>query len=344
VPSRSSAEASARSRDSNSNEKDGDSFARGTAIAGLVIAVVSLVVGIGGYLLNKDQIEEERRTVFRAYGYVNAHEETTHGYGARVILVNESLRPVVVERAFLQIEGHPEAAIYYYLSDARVLAQYRLDPGAVEREKELLPLVVDARSVRTVGLLLNLAVLNKKKGNEDKPAVVAAKREFCRIASIDSEKGLSIRLRVTPGESEELELEGEEFELDIAGFKDSRPPWVASVLGPRGDPQAIRLSRRFAEPIAGRLVTMTVWESEESGNRHETTRPLVGPAAATFPLPELSRGRHPVTFSEDGRVVLAAQLEVPTPRHLAGSFDLAREIEPAGPCTLFEEQKKLAGD
>jgi hypothetical protein len=332
-----------RSGGSGFNKDDDGRLGTALKVIGALVGVVGLGFAIGGFFVNQagieaneEKIEEERETVFRAYGYVNAREETTHGYGARVILVNESLRPVVVENALLEIEGHRGARVYYYLGDARALARFRLDPGGVEREKELLPLVVDARSARTVGLLLNLAVLNDmKRAKED---VLAAKREFCAIASGKRKrKSLTIRLGLTGGEREE-------FELDIAGFTESRPPWRASVLGPREAPTAIRLSRRFAEPIAGRVVTMTVWD-RRSGRRQRATRPLIGPAAATFPLPELSRGSYPVSFSEGGRIVLAGELEVPVPRRLAGSLDLAREVEPAGPCTLFAErtQRGAAG-
>jgi hypothetical protein len=288
----------------------------------LVVSFASLF----GAVLGAIAFFELRDFDVRATGFVNPNEATAAGYAARVTLINSGSKPETVNRASLTIgDGSTPLRIFDYVSDGRVLEQAATNPEEVLRQRQQLPVLVDARSALTVGLFLDLGVLNTGKEHDK-----AEKAEFCRIIR-GQKRELTLHLHFVSGETRDVDL-------NIAGLKRSGFPWSATVKSERDDPLGISFARKGAAPTDFRLVEMKVWDADSPGRHFTLERPVLGAQPSYYPLPKLAEGSYDVTFAEDDELILANRLVVPTP---TGARDLARQLQPTGICEKYA-RKALA--
>ena len=74
--------------------------------AGLIFSLIAMVTGCLSLYVAWRTSSEEAAIVLNAYPTASADDLTHAGFGVRVQLVNESLRPVIVENASLRVDGH----------------------------------------------------------------------------------------------------------------------------------------------------------------------------------------------------------------------------------------------
>ena len=264
----------------------------------IIISAIALIVAALGYFLDKGVVQEQRDINVHAFAYVNAGDETAVGYGIRLTLINDGLRPIIVGSVQLRFQGRLLSTADTYLADSRLLDRYSIDPDSVRREQRPLPFAIEARNAQTIALLFDL---------EERKNTKQQVNQFCRaVAGEPGNHGLGLRVSMSP-----------DTQIDVSlPIRGSRvPPFDWSAIpdassSPRRIPIGIRLTQVLADASSRHLIRMDVWGA---GRHYVVYRPVVGPTGTLFPLPQLAQGSYWVAFRDGDRVVVADKMRVPVP-------------------------------
>jgi hypothetical protein len=297
----------------------------------LVVAGFSLATAIVAGYLSYGALHEQRAVSIEGFAVANALGETKTGYGIRVSLVNESLRPVIVRSVDLMANGTkigravaftPEFDFLRYGSTMR-------DPGL---EAQPPPIAVGERSVRTVAALLDFSEPADEAERLDSRDKLELPKfglafNFCRALRsepVDTEFSLLVTLE--SGEARELPV-------TFTGIGNSISRWIMIVLGRSNAPRGIAVSRQEAVQRV-RLVTLRIWTAKR-GLIRSVTRPLYGSKSSRFPFRKLPRGTYHVGILEQGRVVGGGIFRVPL--HPIYDRNVLRPLtrQPQGRCARY---------
>lgn len=278
-----------------------------------LIAWIGLVVSIGAFAVSLSALEEERDVDFTLVARANQRDYTNEGFGVRLTLVNESLRPVIVTKVSLLFEDFLLARTSGYLSDVRALDTYSIDPGRVTEERRDLPITIPARTAQTVALLfpLNLGhAPGLTAGGKSQEELEDYQRRFndhraafrLFLANHDIRAKAQVRLLRQPKGIEVKRIE--QF-----GAMTLRYDWFTTLRGTPERPTAITIARKLGGKQLD-LARVRVWDTDGQMQLSDE-RPLRGSAITAFPLPVLSEGSSSYAFIVKGDVVEAGLFSVP---------------------------------
>lgn len=274
----------------------------------LVISSISLAVSIIVGLLSYGALHEERAVRIDGFAAANPLGDTQPGYGIRVALINESLRPVIVRSMTLETDGTAIAPATSFLPSSKFLTDLSLQPDQPILATHTFPVALGARSTRTMAVFFNLYEAIGMYAHRS-AAVKRAGLAFCRAAAFAGpskfthEHEFSVLISSEPGADTRLSVE-------MTGPGDGGGAWFTSVLGSRAAPKGIDVRRKLAASTSVRLITIRIWRNP-GGLAREVTRPLFGDRFSRFPFRPLPRGAYRVAFFDGQRVVAGGVFRVP---------------------------------
>ena len=244
------------------------------------------------------------------------------GFGVRVQLVNESLRPVIVERASLWVNGQETTDATGYLADAQLLDQSAVAPAAITEGRLDFPISMSAREGRSVAILMDVwRPIVTASGSDE---ALSARRELNQfltsVGSLSSgdERNIELGLELAPGGFQRFHIRGlvepgiyPEAIRDASAIQRQAPlqNWLVDPLVRDGGLAGLSLRRRFAGGGQVDLVQLDIW-NEGSQFHQAYERPVLGQQAVFFPL-DLPDGAYVTTFRLGGKVIAHRSLSVP---------------------------------
>ena len=124
--------------------------------AGLVFGLIGMLTGCLSLYIAWRTTSQEAAVVLHAYPTASADDLTHVGFGVRAQLVNESLRPVIVESASLWVDGREVTDATGYLADAQLLDQSAFAPATITDARLDFPISMNAREGRSVAILMDV--------------------------------------------------------------------------------------------------------------------------------------------------------------------------------------------
>ena len=134
------------------------------------------------YPTARDAQREEQAITLQIDAAANIRDFTNEGYGLRLTIVNESLRPVIVTGVQLLQAGKLVGEATGYLSDPGVLERSPIEPGAVTDERRELPITLGPREGKTFRLV-QLEFIDARRIPKAKNAFKIMRREGRRFVS-----------------------------------------------------------------------------------------------------------------------------------------------------------------
>jgi hypothetical protein len=291
--------------------------------AGVIFGLVGMITGTLSLYIAWQTRSEEAAVLLSAYPAASPGDLTHAGFGVRVQLVNESLRPVIVQSASLLVDGTKISDATGYLEDPRVLDRSTLDPAAITSSRIDFPLSLSQREGRSVAILMD--VWKPIVSAETSDAALNARNSLNQLlTSVGSlatggQHRIELGLELAPGGFQRFPVRSSvqpgiypEAIRDASAIQRQAPVqnWLIEpmVKGPRL--VGLHLRRRFAGEGQVDLVQLDVWK-EGSGYHRTFTRPVVGQQAELFPLPALPRGGYVATFRLAGAVIAYRSFGIP---------------------------------
>jgi hypothetical protein len=290
--------------------------------AGVVFGLVGMLTGGLSLYITWRTTSQESAVVLDAYPTASPDELTHAGFGVRVQLVNESLRPVIVQSASLWVEDEEIADATGYLANPQLLDQSAIAPAAITDGRLDFPISMNAREGRSVAILMD--VWRPVVTAVDTDAALSARRQLNQfltsVASLASggEREIELGLDLAPGGFQRFGIRGlvepgiyPEAIRDASAIQRQAPlqNWLVEPLVARGKLDGLSLRRRFAAGGQVDLVQLDVWDVRSE--RHWAyERPILGQQAQLFP-PELSGGAYIATFRLGEEVIAHRSFTVP---------------------------------
>jgi hypothetical protein len=292
-------------------EKNGSSRI-GSRLA-LVFGLIGMLTGVLGLVFSYRAQHEQEVLKFAAFPHAALSDLTGAGLTVRVQLVNQSLRPVVVQGASLWNGNERLANASGYLQDTRILDNPNSDPAELTSELADLPLNIGAREGRTTALLLDVwsgissATISTSQAAQQNLNLALNGLNV----GLYPRSPLTLELDLAPGGPHRFVLAGAGQTTAMGqGGSAKQPTWLVSPLG--RPPRLIGLLLRHTSAAVGEveLVRLDLW-NQTSAFHETTTRPVLSEQATTFPLANLPRGTYSATFELGGEVIAHRSFSVP---------------------------------
>lgn len=289
--------------------------------AGLIFGLVGMITGTLSLYVAWRTTSEEAAVVLEAYPTASADDLTHAGLGVRAQLVNESLRPVIVQGASLWVDGRETTTAVGYLPDAQLLDDSAASPAAISDARLAFPLSLNAREGRSVAILMDVwTPVVTVEGDE---ALVARRKLNQLLTSVGSlatgsDRHIELGLDLVPGGFRRFDIRGlvepgvyPEAIRDASAIQRQGPleTWLVQPRLEEDDLKGLTLRRRFAAGGQVNLVRLDVWNVQSQLHR-AYERPLLGQQAQLFPL-DLPDGAYVATFRLDDEVVAHRSFTVP---------------------------------
>jgi hypothetical protein len=265
---------------------------------------------------------EEAAVVLEAYPTASADDLTHAGFGVRVQLVNESLRPVIVQSASLWVDEREMTNATGYLADANLLERTAATPAAISDARLDFPISMNAREGRSVAILMDVwrPVVTAEGSVEELNARRKLNQFLTSVGSLatGSDRRIELGLELVPGGLQRFDIRGlvepgiyPEAIRDASAIQRQGPleTWLVEPRLTGNELDGLALRRRFAGGAQVDLVTLDVWNVQSQF--HEAhQRPVLGQQAQLFPL-ALPAGAYVATFRLGDEVIAHRSFTVP---------------------------------
>jgi hypothetical protein len=272
-------------------------------LGSFVFGIVAIGVSIAAYLQTRGSQAEERAVAVQAVVVANQLRRTSSGgIGLDVSLSNASLRPVIIEGAFLRLDGKALGKATGYLADAQTLDRIQLDPGRVVAETRQLPFTVDVRQGRTVGIFIDDS--GYSLGNTSPRRKLA--RLWRKILTGEEKPAKhhpELELRLVPGGARR-------FPVAIEPAMTSLFAWQEAIARHGRNGVTLGLRRKAGEPGQADVFRLDIWGRGLSYHK-SFERPLIGDAFTDVLVRGLHRGAYLYAFSVEGKPVVTGCFKVP---------------------------------
>ena len=290
--------------------------------AGLIFGLIGMLTGCLSLYITWRTTSQEAAVVLNAYPTASPDDLTHAGFGVRVQLVNESLRPVIVQSASLWVDDREVTNATGYLADAQLLDQSALAPAAITDGRLDFPISMSAREGRSVAILMD--VWRPVVAAEGADAVLTARRELNQFLTsvgslaAGSERQIELGLELVPGGFKRFHIRGlvepgiyPEAIRDASAIQRQAPlqNWLVEPLVSKDRLTGLSLRRRFAGGGQVDLIQLDVW-SVNSPFHRAYERPVLGQQGQLFPL-DLPDGAYVATFRLGGEVIAHRSFSVP---------------------------------
>lgn len=305
-------------------------------IAPILISVSGIVISVLAFFLSYSVQNEQEAVRVEGVAVANTLGSTPKGYGIRLSLINDSLRPVIIRSVTLVVDGVRVAPALEYLPDARSLNDQSTRGDEPVRDAVPFPLTIRARGARTIAPLLSFAQADEIFYARRNNSILAGAKEFCRSLGLNPQRSHSIILRVEsePGGATAVPIQ-------MIGPLDGGNQWFVTIMGPRNAPNGVEVRRKFTAASAIRRMTIEI--SRRGGEAvRRVSLPLFGSEGARFSFPTIGPGGYRLAVLDGGRFVAGSKFQVP----LTGRF--ARGISPSAAtteitqCEVFRRLKERA--
>jgi hypothetical protein len=290
--------------------------------AGIIFGLVGMITGGLSLYVTWRTSSEEAAVVLEAYPTASPDDLTHAGFGVRVQLVNESLRPVIVQNATLWVDDHELTSSTGYLADSQLLDQSATNPAAISDARLDFPLSMNAREGRSAVFLMDVwrPVVTAEGTAEELVARRKLNQFLTSVGSLatGSDRHIELGLELAPGGLQRFDVRGvsepsvyPEAIRDASAIQRQAPlqTWLVEPQLNRGELDGLALRRRFATGGQVDLVQLDVWNvRSQFHERHE--RPVLGQQTSLFPL-ELPTGAYVATFRLGGDVIAHRSFTVP---------------------------------
>ncbi|KKK83932.1 hypothetical protein LCGC14_2788430, partial [marine sediment metagenome] len=224
----------------------------------VLVSVAALVVAGLSYDISRGVREEQQTVALEIDAAANIRDFTNEGYGLRVTLLNASLRPIIVKRAQLLMNGHLVAEASGYLNDTRVLDRYMIEPGRVTDRRRELPVAMGAREGKTVARLMDFRYF--KAGAKEDPdswkRQNRAERRFEKnlifLPTGENKDRLQLLLELLPGGTRTDDVRG------IPGMT-ARFAWQQSFARTPGGTYGLEIRRKLGATGQADRIRLEVW-------------------------------------------------------------------------------------
>jgi hypothetical protein len=311
--------------------------------AAILFGLIGMLTGISSLILSWQTSKEQSEIVLHAYPTASSTDLTHAGFGLRVELVNQSLRPIIIRSASLWDAGEKISDGVGYLDDVKLLELSNVDPAALGRSRRDFPITLGERQGRTVAVLMDVwtPVMTAASSSGEQSARARLNRFLTRIAGLSQTTGASpreIELRIdsVPGGSRSFPVKSappsavypEAIKSANAIEKQtSFQTWKVDPFVRKKVLAGLRLRRTFAGTGEVDIVHLDLWQEGSPAHRR-ISRPVVGQQSTLFPLSGLPPGRYTGTFELDGQVVAYRSFALPWRDSCAGR---ARALVQAAP-------------
>jgi hypothetical protein len=288
----------------------------------VIFGLVGMITGTLSLYITWQTTSQEAAVVLDSYPAASSEDLTHAGFGVRAQLVNESLRPVIVENASLWIDGRKTSDATGYLADPGVLDRSSAAPAEITDSRLDFPISMNAREGRSVAILMD--VWQPIVSAADSTAALNARQELNQLmTSVDSlasggERRIELGLELAPGGFQRFPIRGlvepgvyPEAIRDASAIQRQAPlqNWVVEPRLAGNELEGLALRRRFAGGGQVDLVQLDIWR--ERSQFHQTyTRPVLGQQARLFPF-RLPAGAYVATFRLGGDVIAHRSFSVP---------------------------------
>lgn len=290
----------------------------------LVAALVGMVTGVTSLYISWQSTREEAEVRLSAYPTASPDDITPQGLGVRVVLVNESLRPIVIRSAALVLDGEAVSQAIGWIDDVRLLEGTASDPSRTSAAQQTFPIGLAAREGKSVAFVMDVWTPFVDASSEaDQSAARGTFRQLtATLASLPSDASasrLQLRIDHVPGGSELYPVRAvtvpsgsvDAIESAAALLRQVPPQfWVVDLLERDRRLAGLTLRRRIAGADEIDLVRLDLWNVRTEAHR-KLVRPVVARQQTLFPLSNLPRGRYIATFQVGGRVVAYRSFAVP---------------------------------
>lgn len=290
----------------------------------LVVALVGMVTGVTSLYISWRSTTEQAEVRLSAYPTASPDDITPQGLGIRVVLVNESLRPIVLRSAALLLDGATVAQATGWIDDVRLLDSAASDPSSVSAAQQTFPIGLAEREGKSVAFIMDVwTPFVDASSDADKSAARGTFRQLtATLASLPSDAApsrLKLRIDHVPGGSESYPVSAvtvpsasvDAIESAAALLRRVPPQfWVVDFLKRGRDLAGITLRRRIAGADEVDLVRLDLWNLRTAVHRR-TVRPVVARQQTLFPLTNLARGHYIATFQVGDRVVAYKSFTIP---------------------------------
>ena len=169
---------------SSSHEAPGNAsitWLRGGTNVALVVALVGMVTGVTSLYISWRSTTEQAEVRLSAYPTASPDDITPQGLGIRVVLVNESLRPIVLRSAALLLDGATVAQATGWIDDVRLLDSAASDPSSVSAAQQTFPIGLAEREGKSVAFIMDVwTPFVDASSDADKSAARAARSDSSR--------------------------------------------------------------------------------------------------------------------------------------------------------------------
>jgi hypothetical protein len=278
----------------------------------LIISGISLSAALIAAYLSYSALHEQRAVHLGGFAAANPLGDMASGYGMRVSLINEGLRPIIVRSMALEVDNTTIGEATGFFRSTKFLTDLSLQPDQPLLAAQSFPFTLDARSTRTMAALFDIY---HAAGDATAASGFQAKvdrhlgRAFCRAVALARPSRLthqhrfSLHVSSEPGGDTRLPVE-------ITGPGDGGGAWVTTVLGDRDAPKGLEIRRKLAASTSIRLITVRVWRNPGDLVR-KTARPLFGAEFSRFPFKQLPRGAYRVAIFDGRQLVAGGAFRVP---------------------------------
>jgi hypothetical protein len=267
---------------------------------------------------------EEAAVVLEAYPTASADDLTHAGFGVRVQLVNESLRPVIVQGASLWVDDREMTSAVGYLPDGHLLDRSATAPATITDARLDFPLSLNAREGRSIAVLMDVwRPVVTAESSED--ALVARRKLNQFLTSVgslaeESERRIELGLDLVPGGFQRFDVRGlvepgiyPEAIRDASAIQRQAPvqTWLVEPYVTTKGLEGLTLRRRFAAADQVDLVQLDVWNVQSQFHR-AYERPVLGQQAQVFPI-DLAKGAgaYIATFRLGDEIIAHRSFAVP---------------------------------
>jgi hypothetical protein len=290
--------------------------------AGLIFGLIGMLTGCLSLYIAWRTTSQEAAVVLNAYPTASADDLTHAGFGVRVQLVNESLRPVIVENASLRVDGHEVSNATGYLADAQLLDQSAIAPAAITDSRLDFPLSMNAREGSSVAILMDVwrPIVSASSSDEELNARRALNQFLTSVGSLTSgnDRHIELELELAPGGLQRFDVRGlvepgiyPEAIRDASAIQRQAPlqNWLVEPHFTDERLDGLSLRRRFAAGGQVDLVDLDIWNVRTQFHR-AYERPVLGQQAQLFPV-QIPDGAYVATFRLGGKVIAHRSFRLP---------------------------------
>jgi hypothetical protein len=299
------------SRKSKKNEKRTrlEWVMEGLKVLGVLAGIAGLVISLIALKEAQHANDEQAEVKFNAVASVNNLGSTPAGYAVRITLNNASLRPIIIERMELKVDGVPVAPITGVLPGNRSAAATLGDEPLYAAKP--LPFALAERGAETLTGLADFFAADHAKSRS---AELGAAEEFCdELPSEPTRVGAPQVRRARSNVALEIDYAPGGVTIvpvQITATGAVENTWRMEVLASEGTADGVAFWRYDSAPSALRLLTLKVWRGD-GGLMRTVSLPVTGSVTSEALFKPLPEGYYRAALIDEGQPVAVGHFDVP---------------------------------